>query len=95
MLEIIVLMSILALFSVCLFAPNGYPVPLFAKFKPASSKKADEFVSDSLFHNPFLAQLQGEIEQALTPRPTDSVLARHYDAIVAVEINRRLAQMSS
>jgi hypothetical protein len=39
----------------------------------------------------FLAHLQSEVESALFPRPTDSVLRRHYDSLVAVELENRLA----
>jgi hypothetical protein len=37
------------------------------------------------------AKLQREIESALFPRPTDSILRRHYDALVAAELENRLA----
>ncbi|MFU8788912.1 MAG: hypothetical protein ACNA7G_07775 [Methylobacter sp.] len=41
----------------------------------------------------FLAYLQSEIESALFPRPTDSVLQRHYDALIRAELENRLAAM--
>jgi hypothetical protein len=43
-------------------------------------------------HN-FLSYLQSEIESALLPRPTDSVLQRHYDTLVNAEMENRLAAM--
>ncbi|MDO9140063.1 MAG: hypothetical protein Q7U38_07050 [Methylobacter sp.] len=41
----------------------------------------------------FLSHLQSEIESALFPRPTDSVLQRHYDALIRAELENRLAAM--
>ena len=37
-------------------------------------------------------RIQREIESALFPRPTDSVLRRHYDALVAAELESRLVR---
>jgi len=68
----------------------------------AKSEKLDErtglmleenLSEDSVFGNQFLAQLQHEIEATLFPRPTDSVLKRHYDSLVAAKLGERLAQM--
>ncbi|MDD2761918.1 MAG: hypothetical protein PHH11_16695 [Methylomonas sp.] len=42
----------------------------------------------------FLTYLKDEIEAELSPRPTCSVLQRHYDALVAVELENRLALMA-
>ncbi len=50
---------------------------------------------DSGLGNQFLAQLQYEIEVSLFPRPTDSVLKRHYDSLVAAKLGERLEQMPS
>jgi hypothetical protein len=41
----------------------------------------------------FLTHLQNEIESALFPRPTDSILQRHYDALVNAELENRLSAM--
>jgi hypothetical protein len=49
-------------------------------------------VDSTIKHN-FLAYLQSEIESALFPRPTDSVLQRHYDTLVSAELENRLAAM--
>jgi hypothetical protein len=38
-------------------------------------------------------KIQREIEATLFPRPTDSVLRRHYDALVAAEVENRLASV--
>lgn len=37
-------------------------------------------------------KIQREIEGSLFPRPSDSVLRRHYDALVAAEVENRLAR---
>ena len=57
---------------------------------------SDGYTYADLEHgNQFLAQLQSEIEVSLFPRPTDSVLKRHYDSLVAAKIGERLEQMPS
>lgn len=48
---------------------------------------------ESFSGNQFLLQLQQEIEDGLFPRPTDSVLVRHYDSLVAAHLEERLANM--
>ena len=37
-------------------------------------------------------KIKAEIESNLFPRPTDAVLRRHYDSLVAAELENRLAQ---
>ena len=37
-----------------------------------------------------LAKLRDEIESGLAPRPTDSVLQRHYDALVEAKLQKML-----
>jgi hypothetical protein len=48
---------------------------------------------DTTIKHSFLSYLQSEIESALFPRPTDSVLQRHYDTLVNAEMENRLAAM--
>ncbi|WP_333877453.1 hypothetical protein [Methylobacter sp.] len=48
---------------------------------------------DSTGTQNFLTHLQNEIESALFPRPTDSILQRHYDTLVSAELENRLAAM--
>jgi hypothetical protein len=99
MLEIIVLVSIAGLFAVCLFSPKSCSLAFFGKSDKAGSHSAplakEPASEDSTLRNPFLGQLQADIEAALFPRPTDSVLQRHYDAMVAIEVRNRLAAMTS
>lgn len=99
MLEIIVLVSIAGLFAVCLFFPKIGSLPWFGKSEPAASPSAPQTSepasAETSLLNPFLGQLQADIEAALFPRPTDSVLQRHYDAMVAYEVRNRLATMTS
>ena len=45
--------------------------------------------------NHFLSQLKSKIELNLPPRPTDSVLKRHHDALVAAELEYRLTVIFS
>jgi len=41
-----------------------------------------------------LTHLQSEIEATLHPRPTDSILQRHYDALVSAELENRLVLLA-
>jgi len=42
----------------------------------------------------FVGYLKTEIEAELFPRPTCSILQRHYDSLVAMEVQNRLAMMA-
>lgn len=42
----------------------------------------------------FMTQLMAEIESELFPRPTDSILKRHYDSLISEKLADRLAEMS-
>ncbi|AMK75477.1 MULTISPECIES: hypothetical protein [Methylomonas] len=48
---------------------------------------------DAVLRRHFVSQLRWEIEAALHPRPTDSILQRHYDALVTIKLEQRLADM--
>lgn len=98
MLEVIVMLSIVGLFAICIFSPacqwtwaskteNAVGLALPSATQSVSAEPG--------FGNPFLGQLRSEIEAALFPRPTDSVLQRHYDAMVALEVRNRLAELTS
>ncbi len=45
---------------------------------------------DSALRRHFLSNLQAEVEAELSPRPTCSMLKRHYDSLVRVEMEKRL-----
>ncbi|MGR9115744.1 MAG: hypothetical protein ACU85E_08255 [Gammaproteobacteria bacterium] len=40
-----------------------------------------------------LTNLQVEIESSFAPRPTDSILQRHHDTLIAFELEKRLAEL--
>lgn len=66
------------------------------QFDAASDSGSDSELTvpeDSTPKQHFLTHLQSEIESALWPRPTDSILQRHYDALVSAELENRLAAM--
>jgi hypothetical protein len=48
---------------------------------------------DSTSNQSFLSHLQSKIESGLFPRPTDSVLQRHYDALISAKLENLLAAM--
>ncbi len=59
----------------------------------ACDASLDIGLEDPVDKDNFLNYLQNEIESALFPRPTDSVLQRHYDSLVNAELENRLAAM--
>lgn len=95
--EMVVIFAMVVFIVACVFWPLGGSASLFAKGeKPADQtalKLEEDLSEDSVPGNQFLAQLQHEIEVTLSPRPTDSVLKRHYDSLVAAKLGERLAQM--
>lgn len=100
MFEIIVLFMIGFLFATCAFSPLAVGRQFFSKSEQlAGSKQKSVSASSSkqAVHGEsvsFLAHLKKQIEAELYPRPTCSVLQRHYDAMVAVELKNRLALMA-
>ncbi len=98
MFEIIVLFMIMVLFITCLFTPFDSIPSLsgllrFIKGNPKAIVSHEQIQSASETPH-FLSYLQSQIEAELFPRPTDSVLQRHYDALVAVELENRLSIMA-
>lgn len=96
MFEVALLLLVMLLIVACAFLPT--------LFSPKSSQQfhaVDDCCSsselrvheDSASKQSFLTHLQSEIESALFPRPTDSILQRHYDSLVNAELENRLAAM--
>lgn len=99
MLEIIVFFMLIFFMAAFFYTPEGCGLLLFKSFQEAVvAEKKSSFKGinkatvpeDSMLRRHFLTQLESEIEAALFPRPTDSVLQRHYDSLVAVELKNRL-----
>lgn len=97
MFEIVVLAMMLFLFAACLYTPFANCVRYFthsASGQGDSSEVAGHASGKSGESYTFLTHLKNEVEAELFPRPTDSVLRRHYDALVAAELQNRLALMA-
>lgn len=99
MFEIILLSMIAALFGACVFPPLASSMRCFFKLEPSAQASSVSVSSDVVLRTAderlsFLSYLQNEIEAELFPRPTCSVLQRHYDTLVAVELENRLAMMA-
>lgn len=103
MFETLVLILVFTLLTAFLFSPkNGFDLtlvkvkPLLKAFSPDSGlpqASCKTVLTTSGGGNEFLLQLQQDIESQLSPRPTDSVLRRHYDSHVAAELQSRLEKM--
>ncbi len=100
MFEVTLLFLAILLIATCAFLPTGCS-KLFSSKSPQQSDVSADSCSgseltvpeDSTLKQSFLTHLQSEIESALFPRPTDSILQRHYDALVNAELENRLAAM--
>lgn len=96
MIEIFVLLMILVLFKTCFFASSDC-MRLFSQSASSIDSSGSADGSQSKAHGDagtFLTYLKNEIEAELFPRPTDSVLRRHYEALVEREVEARLVLMS-
>lgn len=99
MFEVTLLFLLMLLIAACAFLPWGCST-LFSSKSPQQSDVSDSgsnpelsVPEDAALKQNFLMHLQSEIESALFPRPTDSILQRHYDALVSAELENRLAAM--
>lgn len=99
MFEIIILTVIMFLVAACAFPSLGGSMLFFSRPRQSAGNiqaESSSFAKQSAHTETytFLTYLKCEIEAELFPRPTDSVLRRHYDALVAVELENRLALMA-
>lgn len=91
---------IMLIVAACAFAPLGCMLSAYSKSNKSGSSGKNvagntgdfgrSLPEDSVLKRHFLTQLQREIEATLFPRPTDSMLQRHYDALVAAKVENRL-----
>ena len=86
MFEVTLLFLFMLFIAACAFLPLG-------RSNSCSNSEQMTIPEDSTTTLHFLTHLQNEIEAALFPRPTDSILQRHYDALVNAELENRLAAM--
>jgi hypothetical protein len=100
MFEVTLLFLAMLLIAACAYLPLGCSVRPSSKslqqFDAAGDSCSDlegGGFEDLTIKQNFLTHLQSEIESALFPRPTDSILQRHYDALVNAELENRLAAM--
>jgi hypothetical protein len=96
MFEVTMLLLAMLLIAACAFLPWGCSTLPSPQSGAASGSCLDSELTaheDSTLKQNFLTHLQSEIESALFPRPTDSILQRHYDALVNTELENRLAAM--
>jgi hypothetical protein len=100
MFEVTLLFLAMLLIAVCAFLPLGSSTSPSTQSLQQSAAPGDSgsnselgIPEDSALKPHFLTHLRAEIESALWPRPTDSILQRHYDALVSAELENRLAAM--
>ncbi|MGZ4970432.1 MAG: hypothetical protein ACXV8O_02570 [Methylobacter sp.] len=99
MFEVTLLFLVMLFIAACAFLPVGCSKKSSHKSSQHSeavdcgSSSELQVLEDSALKQSFLTHLQSEIEAALFPRPTDSILQRHYDALVNAELENRLAAM--
>ncbi len=98
MFEVTLMLLVMLLITACAFLPWNILFPPKSTQKPnvasdSSSNLVLRAPKDSTSNQSFLTHLQSEIESALFPRPTDSILQRHYDALVSAKLDNHLAAM--
>ncbi|WP_027157815.1 hypothetical protein [Methylobacter luteus] len=100
MFEVILLVLVMFVMAACAFFPLGYSMVFFSKSAQQSTVANQvESTADSELRileesNHLLTRLISEIESSFGPRPTDSVLRRHYNTLVASELETRLAALA-
>lgn len=58
---------------------------------PVSSSNTKVYLpEDAVLKRHFITHLRGEIETSLSPRPTDSILLRHHETLIAAKLEQRL-----
>lgn len=50
---------------------------------------------DAVLRRHFITHLRGEIEAVMAPRPADSVLQRHHQALISAALEQRLMELGS
>jgi hypothetical protein len=93
MFEIIVLAMLVFLVAASGYSPLTNAMWFFLP-KSAMNVKSNVQSKNRSESYSFLNHMKNEIEAELFPRPTDSVLRRHYDTLVAAELENRLALMA-
>ncbi len=71
-----------------MFSGSKTPSPVDQKM---GKEKIISVPEDSTLKRHFLNNLQVEVESELPPRPTCSMLKRHFDTLVIAEMDERLA----
>lgn len=94
-----VLLVLFALFFVYLYLPASWLSGRWPEKRTliptaAASLRANKpcVPEDAVLRRHFISHLRREIEAALHPRPTDSILQRHYDALVEIKLEQRLTE---
>ncbi len=97
-----VLLVMFALFLAYLYIPRAW----FSRLWPAkeapiqavdgSCRATKRYVpEDAVLRRHFISHLRNEIEASLHPRPSDSILQRHYDALVSMTLEQRLSDLGN
>lgn len=92
MIEFFIVMALL--FAAYHFLPSTWLAKSVVIQPQASSTLSEAKIlvpEDSVLRRHYLTQLRYEIEQELSPRPTDFNLQRHYDSLLASKLESRLA----
>lgn len=89
------LIAVIALILVyCWRSAGGSPVNACAAAASQSHRTSHGPVpEDAVLRRHFITHVSCEIEAGLSPRPTDSVLIRHHEALLAAKLEQRLAEL--
>lgn len=95
MIEIFVLLMILFLIKSCLYSSSAC-MRFFSQSETSMDSSIHNHGPESKTHDDtgtFMTYLKNEIEAELFPRPTDSILRRHYETLVERKVEARLVLM--
>ncbi|MGR8934569.1 MAG: hypothetical protein ACU837_09310 [Gammaproteobacteria bacterium] len=76
------------------FTGSNAPQKISVK-EPKNIAAAGGIPEDAALQRHCLTHFRAEIEAAFAPRPTDSILQRHHDALIAAELEKRLSELTT
>ncbi len=89
--EIILMFAIVSLLAV--YVASKSTLSRFGRRTGDSASFSSHIDPENFYSNQFMLQLRQEIEISLFPQPTDSMLRRHYETLVAAKLEERLEMM--
>lgn len=92
MTESLILMFLL--FAAYLYRPQWIPIRLGSRSAQTGACQQRGLIpQDAILRRHFVSHLRAEIENTLQPRPSDSIQRRHYESLVSLKLQQRMAEL--